>query len=103
MSKHFVVTRGACCEDDDSFWESEDLHLDENKEGFKAHLERLEEGLETEENELTCRHENSKAVFLTVVGKNNQSLLMDLCVPSKPSEKKLIISSTQEIWEKMNV
>ncbi len=70
-----------------AFGKSEDLHFDEKEEGSEAYLERLEQFFVA--NELTDGDEKSKALFLTVVGKKNHTLLMDLCEPSKPSEKKL--------------
>lgn len=70
-----------------AFGKSEDLYFDENEEGFEAYLERLEQFFVA--NGLTCGDEKSKAVFLTIVGRKNHTLLMDLCAPLKPSEKKL--------------
>lgn len=70
------------------FGKSEDLHFDENEEGFEAYVERLEQFFVA--NGLTMGEEKSKAVFLTVVGKKNHMLLLDLCAPRKPSENKLL-------------
>lgn len=50
-------------------------------------MERLEQFFVA--NGLTYGDEKSKAIFLTIVGKKNHTLLMDLCAPLKPSEKKL--------------
>lgn len=70
-----------------AFGKSEDLNFDENEEGFEAYLERLEQFFVA--NGLTYGDDKSKAVFLTVVGKKNHTLLMDLCAPLKPSKHKL--------------
>lgn len=70
-----------------AYGKSEDLHFDENEEGFEAYLERLEQFFVA--NGLTYGDEKSKAVVLAVVRKKNHTLLMDLCAPLKPSEKKL--------------
>lgn len=50
-------------------------------------MERLEQFFVA--NGLTYGDEKSKAIFLTIVGKKNHTLLMDLCALLKPSEKML--------------
>ncbi len=68
-----------------AFGKSEHLHFDEKEEGFEAYLERLEQFFVA--NKLTYGDEKSKAIFLTVVGKKNHTLLMDLCVPCPPKKR----------------
>lgn len=70
-----------------AYGKSEDLHFDENEEQFDAYVERLEQFFVA--NGLKLGEEKTKAVFLTVVGKKNHMLLMDLCAPDRPSEKSL--------------
>lgn len=70
-----------------AFGKGDDLQFDENEECFDAYLERLEQFFVA--NAIKMDTEKAKAVFLTVVGKKNHTLLMDLCAPVKPSEKKL--------------
>uniref|UniRef100_A0AAV2LR46 CCHC-type domain-containing protein n=1 Tax=Knipowitschia caucasica TaxID=637954 RepID=A0AAV2LR46_KNICA len=70
-----------------AFGKGEDLNYDENEECFDAYLERLEQFFVA--NGLKLEDDKAKAVFLTVVGKKNHTLLMDLCAPAKPREKKL--------------
>ena len=70
-----------------AFGKSEDLHFDENEEEFDAYLERLEQFFVA--NGLSYDDDKAKAVFLTVLGRKNHTLLMDLCAPLKPSVKKL--------------
>ncbi|XP_057673038.1 uncharacterized protein LOC130904346 [Corythoichthys intestinalis] len=77
-----------------AFGKGEDLAFDESEECFEAYLERLEQFFVA--NDLKIDDGRARAVFLTVVGKKNHTLLMDLCAPSKPAEKKL-----QELIELM--
>ena len=77
-----------------AFGKGEDLNFDENEESFEAYLERIEQFFVA--NNLKIDDDRARAVFLTVVGKKNHTLLMDLCAPSKPAEKKL-----QELIELM--
>ena len=70
-----------------AFGKIEDLHFDENEEEFDACLERLEQFFVA--NGLSYDDDKEKTMFLTVVGRKNNTLLMDLCAPLKPSVKKL--------------
>lgn len=68
-----------------AFGKSEDLHFDEHEECFDAYVETFFVA-----NGLIMGGEKSIAVFITVVGKKNHTLLMDLCAPITPAEKKLV-------------
>lgn len=65
---------------------SEAFHLEEKEEEFEAYLERLEYFFVA--NRLTYGDEKSKAVYLTIVGRKNHTLLLDLCAPLKLLHKK---------------
>lgn len=84
-----------------AFGRSEDLHFDENEEGFDAYLEMLEQFFVA--NGLIYDDDKVKGVFLTVVGRKNHTLLMDLCVRVKLSVKKLSepieeVSCYLQVW-----
>ncbi|KAF7645690.1 hypothetical protein LDENG_00200270 [Lucifuga dentata] len=66
---------------------SEDFQYDENENESETYLERLEQSFQA--NGLSYSDDKAKAVFLTIVGRKMHTLLMDLCAPLKPSEKKL--------------
>ena len=68
-----------------AFGKPEDFHFEESEESFDSYRQRLEQYFAA--NGLDTKEEKTKAVFLTVVGKRAQSLLMDLCAPEKPSDK----------------